>query len=70
MTDWGMAGRKWKRGSGEGDNWWEVANEVLVVLMVSQDKGTQGRWDKNREVGGREDGVRSDRIPLTDLISR
>ena len=19
MTDWGMAGRKWKRGSGEGD---------------------------------------------------
>ena len=25
MTDWGMAGRKWKRGSGEEDNWWEVA---------------------------------------------
>ena len=44
--------------------------EVLVVLMVSQDKGTQRRWDKDREVGGREDGVRSDRIPLADLISR
>ena len=27
MTDWGMAGRKWKRGSGEGDNWWEVAKK-------------------------------------------
>ena len=44
--------------------------EVLVVLMVSQDKGTQRRWDKNRKVGGREDGVRSDRIPLAELISR
>ena len=27
MPDWGMAGRKWKRGSGEEDNWWEVAEK-------------------------------------------
>ena len=27
MTDWGTAGGKWKRGSGEGDNRWGVAKK-------------------------------------------
>ena len=27
MTDWGTAGGKWKRGSGEGDNRWEMAKK-------------------------------------------
>ena len=54
---------------GVGSGCWS-GFEVLVVLMVSQDKSTQRRWDKNQEVGGREDRVRSDRIPLAELISR
>ena len=42
--------------------------EVLMALVVGQNKGAKRWWEKKREVSGREDGVRSNCVTLANLI--
>ena len=44
--------------------------EVIMALVLGQNKGAKRWWEKKREVSGREDRVRSYSIPLANLIPR